>query len=282
MPFCTNCGTWRRRGPRCYECGVTGVNCCFKCYTNLEVAKKVEDSCKMGDSMHPIGYREIYETLWRTRDFELSTFWQRALLLGSFLMLAYVGYGKLCMYGLENNVATHTRPYFHLLALGISFFGVTMAFLWILMMKGSKACYERTEDALTAFCNAEDSAFVSSDVKDLSGFGMHWTKEAVTPSKESDKNLFSANGGPFSVSRVTILIGQLSAVGWALLLMVHLAFLLPCLQGTAFYKWFISWLCTRVVVTVVIWAFLALLLGGFYRLLCTRVKSSFLQTGDKQ
>lgn len=41
--------------------------------------------------------KDIYESLWRCRDFELSHLWQRSVFLTAFLLLAYTGYGVLML-----------------------------------------------------------------------------------------------------------------------------------------------------------------------------------------
>ncbi|WP_300232445.1 hypothetical protein [uncultured Alistipes sp.] len=40
-----------------------------------------------------ISIKEIHETLWRCRDFELSHLWQRSIFLSAFLILCFTGYG---------------------------------------------------------------------------------------------------------------------------------------------------------------------------------------------
>lgn len=42
-----------------------------------------------------INMRDIYESLWRCRDFELSHLWQRSVFLSAFLLLCFTGYGML-------------------------------------------------------------------------------------------------------------------------------------------------------------------------------------------
>ena len=48
-----------------------------------------------------ISIKEIHETLWRCRDFELSHLWQRSIFLSAFLILCFTvyggGYSCLCM-----------------------------------------------------------------------------------------------------------------------------------------------------------------------------------------
>jgi len=48
-----------------------------------------------------ISIKEIHETFWRCRDFELSHLWQRSIFLSAFLILCFTGYGSLLITMLE-------------------------------------------------------------------------------------------------------------------------------------------------------------------------------------
>lgn len=49
----------------------------------------------MFNNNEKINMRDIYESLWRCRDFELSHLWQRSVFLSAFLLLCFTGYGML-------------------------------------------------------------------------------------------------------------------------------------------------------------------------------------------
>lgn len=168
----------------------------------------------------PIGYMDIYETLWRCRDFELSSFWQRAVLIGSFMVVAYAGYGALCLCALETSFPKGRWALFHLLAIGIACFGWIASALWILMAKGSKGWYERNEAALAAFSEKEEM-FASPEVARFAGFRAHFDKRTLQRSAPLDNDFLSCAGGRFSVSKVTICLGQLSLMGWIALAIAH-------------------------------------------------------------
>ena len=59
--------------------------------------------------------------------------------------------------------------------------------------------------------------------RENAAFGIFWTSVTKRNLKdfESDENLFSTSGGPFSVSRVAIMLGQVSLVGWLVLGLGH-------------------------------------------------------------
>lgn len=172
---------------------------------------------------------EVYNRLWASRDFELTTFWQRSIFLGAFLTLSYTGYGALCLKFLKPESVGAFWQTGNLFAIGIACFGMILSALWILMAKGSKAWYEWQETAISAFVHdiAPRSAFEDEYVQEVAAFKIGWT-EAFRKRWEiigKDTHYFSSNGGPFSVSKITICIGQLSLIGWSIVGVGHLALL---------------------------------------------------------
>lgn len=185
-------------------------------------------------SSRQIGVRDVYERFWACRDFELRNFWQRSIFLGAFLTLSYVGYGTFCLKMLIPMLTAKTFGncwvVAHLFAIGIVCFGLIVSALWVLMAKGSKMWYEWQEKAIVAFVHgyAPNSAFESRAIKDVSDFGIGWTpafdKEWADVKK--DCRYRSPFGGPFSVSKITICIGQLSLFSWLLLGCAHVLLLM--------------------------------------------------------
>lgn len=177
-----------------------------------------------------IGYREIFERIWQCRDFELSTLWQRSVLLGAFMVAAYAGYGALILNVFEKSNRVAWWGALNLMAIGVCCFGLILSVLWIMMLKGSKAWYEIYERAIDDFCKTYPEAFKAEIVTQtrcpaLAGFGIIWNA-AHTSQIDVSNGLFSGFSGCYSVSRVAILIGQMSLMGWIGLIVVHLVFLL--------------------------------------------------------
>lgn len=180
-----------------------------------------------------IGYREIFERIWQCRDFELSTLWQRSVLLGAFMVAAYAGYGALILNVFEKSNRVAWWGALNLMAIGVCCFGLILSVLWIMMLKGSKAWYEIYERAIEDFRKAYPEAFKAEIVakphsikcSELAGFGIVWNG-ARTSQIDVSNGLFSGFSGCYSVSRVAILIGQMSLMGWIGLIVVHLVFLL--------------------------------------------------------
>lgn len=177
-----------------------------------------------------IGYREIFERIWQCRDFELSTLWQRSVLLGAFMVAAYAGYGALILNVFEKSNRVAWWGTLNLMAIGVCCFGLILSVLWIMMLKGSKAWYEIYERAIEDFRKTCPEAFKAEIVTQtrcpaLAGFGIIWNA-AHTSQINVSNGLFSGSSGCYSVSRVAILIGQVSLMGWIGLIAVHLVFLL--------------------------------------------------------
>lgn len=167
--------------------------------------------------------RDIYKTVWKCRDFELSTLWQRSAMLGAFMVAMYAGYGALLLNAFEHGCLPRWIP-FNLLAEGMCCFGMVFSALWIMMLKGSKGWYERCEAALSGFQKEmPDEVFSCEDVRENAAFGIFWSAATERELKkfESNTDLFSTSGGRFSVSRVAIMLGQVSLAGWLVLGFVH-------------------------------------------------------------
>lgn len=172
----------------------------------------------------PITSRDIYKTLWKCREFELSTLWQRSALLGVFLVVTYTGYGYLVMSVFEHGCAARWTP-FNLLGVGLCCFGMVFSALWCMMLKGSKMWYENYEAALTVFQESQpDSAFANDSVRANAAFGPVYSSEVEKKLKLFDFNdsLLSTSGGRYSVSRVAVTIGVVSLVGWCALSVLHI------------------------------------------------------------
>lgn len=178
------------------------------------------------DNTNPeIDSLDIYKRLWASRDFELTTFWQRSIFLGTFLTLSYTGYGALCLKLFETKGGEAIWQAGNLFAIVIACFGIIVSTLWILMAKGSKMWYEWQETAISAFVHdIEPDVFENEKVRDAAAFKIGWTDAFDNRWREVKKDnfLFSPNGGPFSVSKVTICIGQFSLMGWILVGTFHL------------------------------------------------------------
>ena len=171
--------------------------------------------------MKKITSKDVYSSLWRCRDFELSHLWQRSIFLTTFLIMSFTGYGsmllRVCEYITDDNKCI---PFciLNIAGLCIALLGIVLSALWIMMGKGSKAWYEKYENALYHIERNEkySKAIVANDMDDE--MLMHGSLPAANP---LDTSLFTTNAGRFSVSRINIAIGQVSIVVWCLAYLIQ-------------------------------------------------------------
>ena len=171
--------------------------------------------------MKKITSKDVYSSLWRCRDFELSHLWQRSIFLTTFLVMSFTGYGsillRVCEYVTDDNKCI---PFciLNMAGLCIALLGIVLSALWIMMGKGSKAWYEKYENALYHIERNEkySKAIVANDMDDE--MLMHGSLPAANP---LDTSLFTTNAGRFSVSRINIAIGQVSIVVWCLAYLIQ-------------------------------------------------------------
>ena len=162
--------------------------------------------------------KDIYTTLWRCRDFELSHLWQRSVFLTAFLVLAYTGYG-FCVFaqvGLDPSMPDGIYTTIVVMGLFILYVGMLLSQLWIMMGKASKAWYERYEQAI--YNLEHDNQFTMTLVTETMSEKKMMHGDLPLPSP-CDRNLFSTNAGAFSPSRINIFIGQFS---WFLLFVTYI------------------------------------------------------------
>lgn len=177
---------------------------------------------------------DIYKELWHGRDFEINSLWQRSIFLGTFLVLAYTGYGLLWSSLVKENFKATTvllSNTLDSLLLNFGFialcgFGLTISILWIQMAKGSKRWYERYENSISLIINEydlENRVFsFPHQPQGKEGLPMHGYLEEA----DCDDSLFSPKAGKYSVSKINIAIGQIAFIIWRLLFVLHISLLL--------------------------------------------------------
>lgn len=179
--------------------------------TNLGAIKVVTDADDR------IGTRDVYNELWRCRDFEISHLWQRSIFLATFLVLCFTGYGVIVLKILMDEI--HNILIGHIVAFGIGIVGILLSILWIMMAKGSKAWYEIYESAICAF--GENSLYMTSEGKKIGCFNQVNLNGGSF--FDIDTKIWTHCGGAFSPSKINILIGQIALVIWIILSGIHLS-----------------------------------------------------------
>lgn len=163
----------------------------------------------------------IYKGLWKCRDLEIQMLWTRLTLLGAIMALTYTGYGVLLMKMLDSPPPHWTT--FNLLAILTCACGMVFSCLWVTTAKGSKRWYEQYETALGYFQEMNRRSFERFDNGNLVLSYLDFNKsELVARRQPEDSSLWTSVGGRFSVSKIPIVFGQISLVGWCALSFLHL------------------------------------------------------------
>ena len=111
---------------------------------------------------------------------------------------------------------------FNLLAVGMGCFGMLFSTLWILMAKGSKAWYEQYEAALKYFQKENRDLFEKKSAGDLILSYLDFNNPKIQDERAPvDVSLFTQRAGRFSVSKIPIVMGQVSLIGWGCVVAGH-------------------------------------------------------------
>ena len=165
---------------------------------------------------------DVYEFLWRGRDFELSHLWQRSVFLGAFLLgiaTIYAVYFKdifvpIFIMNCEKFEACASKVFlFVFIPIAITAIGIIFSKLWIMMAKGSKAWYEVYEDSIakvsgiSEFWNHKSIKEINELQGDIITEELTFGNLSLKDSTKCDEKLLSTAGGAFSVSKINIMIG---------------------------------------------------------------------------
>lgn len=221
-----------------------------------------------------ISYKSVYNGYWKCRDFELQHFWQRSVFLTAFLIACFAGYGGLIAAALECEMLSGLKlTFINGFGFAISLVGIILSLLWIMMAKGSKAWYERWEQAIDVFCTVYgEEAFECKDAANISGFCIENIKGFERPAMSGW--LWRTDGGPYSPSRINIAIGHLALVIWSLIAAAHICIAkvgLQCVTKT-------GWLRSVFVEPSSMCATLVFVMLGFFWYVLRCLKSSTLES----
>ena len=160
--------------------------------------------------------RDIYMRLCACRDFEIKLQWERAVFLTAFLIACFAGYGSFLLSVHQHGYGNIPHILVKGIPLAISLVGIILSLLWVLMAKGSKAWYEHYEEAITAFARSHphvDECLMSHRWIEIEGICSAGMSNRITNQK----------GGAYSVSKIVVLIGQLSLIVWCMIFLLHAA-----------------------------------------------------------
>lgn len=205
----------------------------------------------MKEENRSIDAHDIYDTLWRCRDFEINHLWQRSVFLTAFLVLCFTGYGS-ALSKLADSLEKDTIFIsVSIVCFALSLLGITFSIMWIKMGKSSKAWYEIYEHAIKAI--ETDKVYATRKARDIGGFGYKRLKgfEDI----ELSNGIFNGLAGRFSPSKINIGIGQVFLITWLIIGVCHTiitAFRIHRLYPVAFYDKIFGILCIILLVATTI------------------------------
>ena len=207
-----------------------------------ELLKKDSDSYSL---------RDVYDELWRGRDFEISHLWQRSVFLAVFMLAIAGGYGTYMMKVMfpegESNIekicgtlkdeakqinadisidmektedkkqSGNIEKYKKLAPIFLTYLGIIFSMMWIMMAKGSKYCFERYELGIDSIIEDRTFNLTVDDTK----VPCHGNLPDLEDKKKSDY-ILSPLAGRYSVSKINITIGIVALLFWCCLNILHI------------------------------------------------------------
>lgn len=190
-----------------------------------------------------LSVRDVYFRLCTCLDREIELVWKRAVFLTAFLIAAFAGYGGLiATYIGINEPRPGTFAAISIAAIGIAVVGMALSVIWIMMAKGSKAWQEHYEKVIECFAKMKPkteagTATKTKDDQHDSYLGIFAsgnylaTIEGISlanvhlEKKKISSCCLDCFGGPFSVSKIVIVLGRLFFTVWMGILFVHFLYL---------------------------------------------------------
>lgn len=222
--------------------------------------------CKEKDSY---SLRDVYDELWRGRDFEISHLWQRSVFLAVFMLAIAGGYGTYMMevmFSEESNSiekksgtlkdeakqinaeisveikkmedekqSGNIEKYKKLAPIFLTYLGIIFSMMWIMMAKGSKYCFERYELGIDSII--EDRTF--NQTVDDTKVPCHGNLPDLEDKKKSDY-ILSPLAGRYSVSKINITIGIVALLFWCCLNILHIHDVAPKYGRNGLLSFFVS------------------------------------------
>lgn len=173
--------------------------------------------------------KEIRDTFYHCRDFEINNLWQRSIFLFGFMLACFTGYGTILIALLSTGEERINYPYLaNLVECIIALIGIVFSVIWIIMGKGSKLWYEIYERAIgdienknnnTDGCNS-NRKYVIIPTSYIMGNYCNKYKDFV------DNSIWSTKAGQYSPSKLNIFIGQVLFVVWLIIFLSHFGILI--------------------------------------------------------
>lgn len=169
-----------------------------------------------------VSLKEIRDTFYHLRDFEISNLWQRSLFLSAFLVLLFTVYGNI-VYGIFKGDYTNGLVLSEICC-GLALAGFMFSLIWIMMGKGSKAWYEIYEWRICEI-EKEDDLGIPEDYR-MGASSSPWGL---------DENIYTNKAGKYSPSKLNIMIGRVLAIIWFIILVIHYVYAIINLNDTTIH-----------------------------------------------
>lgn len=163
----------------------------------------------MEDKQIRVSHKELRETFYKLRDFEISNLWQRSIFLSALLVLFFPAYGVLVSKILDG---TDNTIIYNEICCALALCAIAFSIIWIMMAKGSKAWYEVYEIKI---CEIEKEEDLEIEKEYTMGGMEKKTWEGA------DTNLMTNKAGQYSVSKLNILIGRFLMIIWGSIFIIH-------------------------------------------------------------
>lgn len=212
--------------------------------------------CKEKDSY---SLRDVYDELWRGRDFEISHLWQRSVFLAVFMLAIAGGYGTYMMEimfseesnSIEKNCGTlkdeanqmknaeisveikktedekqsgNIEKYKKIAPIFLTYLGIIFSMMWIMMAKGSKYWFEKYELGINKIL--ENKKFEDGDKEFNSGIADDDIPHHGNLPEPKDDDvcdyILSPLAGRYSGSKINITIGIVALLFWCCLNILHI------------------------------------------------------------
>lgn len=182
----------------------------------------------MENEKKSVSHKELRESFYRLRDFEISNLWQRSIFLSALLVLFFSAYGFLVSKLLEEG-STNTILYNEISAV-LALFATSFSIIWIMMAKGSKVWYEVYERKI---CKIEQE----SDLQIAKEYQMG----ADIKPWDLDASIWTNKAGSYSVSKLNIVIGRFLLYIWLSIFVFHWLFILDILLNQGINEGGVHW-----------------------------------------
>ena len=185
-----------------------------------------------------VSHKELRETFYRLRDFEISNLWQRSIFLSALLVLFFSAYGFLVSKFLEEG-SKNTILYNEISGV-LALCATSFSIVWIMMAKGSKVWYEVYERKICEIekevdLQIEKKYQMGSEIKPWDLDASIWTNKAV--------------------SKLNIVIGRFLLFIWLFIFILHWVYLLCLLLHYGKNEYEIHWVILVVLFLIMLFIF---------------------------